>query len=228
MYFASYILISADRIKLSISETLSLIHISDTARQLGRLLNRSICCFTENPEEGKIPQCYEISGRAIEFSAQERAVAVWSYKNNKSAGATTSTLPGSKNMFLTIRNGEKVFGLIGIDMQGKALNAFEESVMLAILSESALAFEKEEKISKQRKMAILLDQKKFWTNLLHAMFYDFRTPLAAIQNDMDILSHKGEDITVQQRRKIYEDITGDVSWLLNLIENLLYITCRCV
>ncbi len=115
----------------------------DTAKQIGTLLNRSACCFIGNPVEQE-PLLYEIPGRKMVLTEQELAVASWAYKNNKGAGAGTSTLPGSKNLFLTIRNGEKRFGLVGIDMQEGLLTAFEESVMLAMLNESALAFEKYE------------------------------------------------------------------------------------
>lgn len=115
----------------------------DTAKQIGTLLNRSACCFIGNPVEQE-PLLYEIPGRKMALTEQELAVASWAYKNNKGAGAGTSTLPGSKNLFLTIRNGEKIFGLVGIDMQEGLLTAFEESVMLAMLNESALAFEKYE------------------------------------------------------------------------------------
>lgn len=197
---------------------------ADTAKQLGRLLNRSVCCFTENPEKGGEPQYYEIPGKKMELSEQERAVAVWSYKNNKSAGATTSTLPGAKNMFLTIRNGEKIFGLAGIAMEGKALNAFEESVMLAMLSESALAFEKEERMRKEREMEIQLDQEKLRANLLRAISHDFRTPLTVIYGDMDMLSREDENMSAAQRKEVYRDIEADAFWLLNLIENLLSVT----
>lgn len=197
---------------------------ADTAKQLGRLLNRSICCFTENPEEGNEPEYYELPGTKMELTSQERAVAVWSYKNNKSAGATTSTLPGSKNLFLTIRNGEKIFGLVGIDMRTKGLNAFEESVMLAMLSESALAFEKEERTRKEREMTMQLDQEKLRANLLRAISHDFRTPLTVIYGDMDMLCREDENMSVVQRKEIYKDIKENASWLLNLIENLLSVT----
>lgn len=197
---------------------------ADTAKQLGRLLNRSTCCFTENPEEGGEPQYYEIPDRKMELSGQERAVAVWSYKNNKSAGATTSTLPGSKNLFLTIRNGEKIFGLVGIDMRGKTLKPFEESVMLAMLSESALAFEKEERTCKEREMAVQLEQEKLRANLLRAISHDFRTPLTVIYGNMDMLIREDENMPAAQRKEIYQDIGEDALWLLNLIENLLSVT----
>ncbi|MBP3489656.1 MAG: sensor histidine kinase KdpD [Roseburia sp.] len=197
---------------------------ANTARQIGRLLNRSTCCFIGSPEGGREPQYYEIPGRRMELSEQERAVAVWSYKNNKSAGATTSTLPGAKNLFLTIRNGEKIFGLAGIDMCGNPLNAFEESVMLAILSESALAFEKVEKTRREQEMAVELEQEKFRANLLRSISHDFRTPLTVIYGNMDMLLREDENMSAGQRKKIYQDIGEDASWLLNLVENLLSVT----
>lgn len=119
----------------------------DTAKQIGVLLNRSTYCFTGNPEKQEA-LVYKGQGKGMELSEQELAVASWAYKNNKCAGAGTSTLPGARNRFLTIRNGEKVFGVVGIDMQGSLLSAFDENLMLAMLNESALAFEKDEGLEK--------------------------------------------------------------------------------
>lgn len=195
-----------------------------TAEQLGTLLNRSVCCFIGNPEEILHPIIYQIPGKELELPEQERAVAAWSYKNNKSAGAGTSTLPGAKNLFLTIRNGEKIFGMVGIAMQGKDLSAFEESMMLSILNESALAFEKEEGVAKEREMAVRLEQEQLRANLLRSISHDFRTPLTGIFGNADMLLNEGWHMTEKQKESIYSDIYDDAEWLMNLVENLLSVT----
>lgn len=196
----------------------------DTAKQLGRLLNRSVCCFIGNPEERCRPLLYEIPDRRIVLSGQELAVAVWTYKNNKSAGATTSTLPGARNLFLAIRNGEKVFGVAGISMQKTVLTSFEESVMLALLNESALAFEKEEGIRKEREMAIKLDQEKLRANLLRSISHDLRTPLTSISGNASNLLSGGNHFDEETKRLLLSDIYDDSMWLINLVENLLSVT----
>ncbi len=49
----------------------------------------------------------------------ERAVATWTYTNNKRAGASTRTLPEARCLYLAVRTGDKVFGVIGIDLKGR-------------------------------------------------------------------------------------------------------------
>lgn len=72
----------------------------------------------------------------------ELGVAAWVYQNNKHAGATTGTLSGAKGLYIAVRNEEKAFGVIGIYMgDGTHISAFDESIMLAIFSEGALAME---------------------------------------------------------------------------------------
>ena len=196
----------------------------DTAEQIGRLLARDICCFVGNPEENEKPLIYQANAKRFQISQQEKAVAEWSYKNNKCAGATTSTLPGAKNLYLTIRNGEKVFGVIGIALEGKILSSFEESIMLAILNESALAFEKEEVIRKEREMAVQLEQEQLRGNLLRSISHDFRTPLTSIYGNADMLLNEGISMKQEQKMEIYSDIYDDANWLMNLVENLLSVT----
>ena len=52
-------------------------------------------------------------------------------------------LPGSRFLFAAVRSGERVFAVVGIDMEKKPIPAFEEGVMGAILNECAFALEKE-------------------------------------------------------------------------------------
>lgn len=195
-----------------------------TTKQIGKLLNCNVCCFLENPMKERNPIVYKAGEEGMELTEQELAVAEWSYKNNKCAGATTSTLPGAGNLYLTIRNGEKLFGLIGIDLRGKVLTEFEESIMLAILNESALALEKDEGIRKERETAVKLRREYLRSNLLRMVSHDFRTPLTSIYGNADILLNQSEQMELAQKKAIYADIYEDAGWLMNLVENLLSVT----
>ena len=53
---------------------------------------------------------------------------------------------------------------------------------------------------------------------------DLRTPLTSISGNAGILLSNEEVLGEEQRRQIYADIYDDSLWLINLVENLLYVT----
>lgn len=198
-----------------------------TAEQLGKLLERNILFYLGNPQECEKPFLYSATDDiAIVQDKEELAVAEWTYKNNQHAGFSTRTLPGAKGLYLAVRNSEKVFAVVGIDMQKKEIPAFELSIMSAILNECALALEKEELVNARREAAIQLRQEQFRANLLRSISHDLRTPLTSISGNASVLIANGETgrLNSRQRQKLSMDIYDDSMWLINLVENLLSVT----
>lgn len=112
--------------------------------QVSKLLSRDVIFYPGNPSDKIKTFNFPIEANSCIqelFKEDEKAVAAWSYRNNKHAGATTSTLPGSKGLYLTIRSGTKVFGVIGIYMGKDHIRSFELGLMSAILNEGAMAFD---------------------------------------------------------------------------------------
>lgn len=194
-------------------------------RQLAKLLDRNIYCYVGNPETCKIPVVFDVKQQSAGFSfKQERAVAVWTYKNNKRAGASTTTLPGAKCLYLAVRNGEKIFAVIGIEINEEKIPSFEESILFAMLNECALAFEKDEFILREKNIAVKLEQEKLRANLLRSISHDLRTPLTSISGNAGILMRNYKDIDDDHKIKMCSDIYDDSVWLINLVENLLSVT----
>lgn len=193
--------------------------------QLGKLLDRSIYCYIGNPDQSNKPLVYQVSGQGNDcLPKEELAVAQWTYKNNKHAGFSTTTLPGARCLYLTVRNGEKVFAVVGIDMGERNIPVFEESIMFAILNEGALSFEKDELIRQEQEVAIKLQQEQLRANLLRMISHDLRTPLTSISGDAGVLMSSSDKISENQKHKMYEDIYDDAMWLISLVENLLSVT----
>ena len=61
-------------------------------------------------------------------------------------------------------------------------------------------------------------------DLLRAISHDLRTPLTSISGNASNLLSNGEAFDEETRRQIYGDIYQDALWLINLVENLLYVT----
>ena len=198
--------------------------IAVTCNQLTKLLNRAILFYGIQNEALAQPLLFpvhsDLSAGAY-TTEHERAVASWVYHNNKRAGATTNTLGDSRCLYLSVRVGPDVFGVIGIDLEGEPLDAFENSILLSILGECALAL-KNEQVSREREEAALLAKnEQLRANLLRSISHDLRTPLTSISGNAGILLSSEESIEKAKRKQLYADIYDDSLWLINLVENLL-------
>ncbi len=202
--------------------------VSVSCNQLAKLLNRDIVFYNVSDGELASPILFPVmSNGEIEpyADSNEKAVAAWVFHNNKHAGATTNTLGDSKCLYLSVRVGGEVYGVIGIAMdKTPPLDAFEKSIVLSILGECALAL-KNEKVSKEREEAALLAKnEQLRANLLRSISHDLRTPLTSISGNAGILLASGENISKEKKHKLYSDIYDDSLWLINLVENLLSVT----
>lgn len=196
-----------------------------TIEQLGMLLERNIYFYLGKPEESNIPFVFKTAEDVSDIlDESELGVAQWTYRNNKHAGFSTQTLPGSRCLFSAVRSGEQVFAVVGIDMEKKEIPAFEEGVMGAILNECAFALEKEALIAQQQEIDMKLQKEQLRANLLRSISHDLRTPLTSISGNAETLLMNEDTVPKEQRKKIYKDIHDDSMWLINLVENLLSVT----
>ncbi len=202
--------------------------ISATAEQITKLLKRDIIMYLAEPD-GTLgaPRTFSHGEEPVneEYVAEnEMAVAGWVLKNNKHAGATTDTFVGAKSMYLAIRVRERVYGVIGIVIGDTPLDAFENSVVLSILGECALAMENEKNAKDKEKAAIMAKNEQLRANLLRAISHDLRTPLTSISGNASNLMSNGDKLDTETKNQIYSDIYDESMWLINLVENLLSVT----
>ena len=154
----------------------------------------------------------------------ERAIALWVFKNNKHAGATTHTLSNGQCLYLAVRVNQNVYGVIGVAIKKQAPDAFQKSIMLSILGECALALENAKNAREKEEAAVLAKNEQLRANLLRAISHDLRTPLTSISGNASNLISNGESFDDQTKLHLYEDIYDDSMWLINLVENLLSVT----
>ena len=201
--------------------------INVTGGQLTKLLKRDILFYGVENDMLTKPWLFPVlpdENMDGYITANEKAVASWVFHNNKHAGATTGTLGESRCLYLSVRVGTEVFGVVGIAINGAPLDAFENSIVLSMLGECALAM-KNDRISKEREAAALLAKnEQLRANLLRSISHDLRTPLTSISGNAGILLSSGDDIDPEKRRTLYGDIYDDSLWLINLVENLLSVT----
>lgn len=200
--------------------------ISVSANQLNKLVEKDIIFYlVENGTLSK-PHIFSLHGEANEecVNDNERAVANWVWKNNKRAGASTSTLSNAKCLYHAVRVNDVVYGVVGIVMQKDDLDSFENSIVLSILGECALALENKRAAKEKQEAAILAKNEQLRANLLRSISHDLRTPLTSISGNAGILLSNEHALDEAKRKSLYSDIYEDSLWLINLVENLLSVT----
>ncbi len=201
--------------------------ISVTANHLVRLLGRTIVFYDIQNDILMEPVVFhsEEDNQDKEYiTKNERAVAVWVAKNNKKAGASTNTLGDSQCLYLAVRSSEEVFGVVGIVIDGNPLDSFENSIVLSILGECALALKNEKALNEREEAAILAKNELMRANLLRSISHDLRTPLTSISGNAAMLMDNEGVIDTEKRKKVYSDIYEESLWLINLVENILSVT----
>ncbi|WP_040197061.1 sensor histidine kinase [Candidatus Soleaferrea massiliensis] len=201
--------------------------ISSTAGQLIKLLGRDIVFYPVKQGRLEKPCVFPASECGYEeeiTSENEQAVAAWVFQNNKHAGATTGTLSSARCLYLAIRVNNRVYGVVGIVIDSRPLDAFENSILLSMLGECALALESEQTAKEKEEAAILAKNEQLRANLLRSISHDLRTPLTSISGNAGVLLADDGSLNADKRRQLYSDIYDDALWLINLVENLLSVT----
>ena len=104
------------------------------------------------------------------------------------------------------------------------LDSFDNSVLLSILGECALALENVKNAKEKEEAAILAKNEQLRANLLRAISHDLRTPLTSISGSASNLLTNYEKMDDAIRVQTFTDIYDDSMWLINLVENLLAVT----
>ncbi|MGO5442234.1 sensor histidine kinase [Faecalimonas sp. LCP19S3_D12] len=201
--------------------------IREAAGQIVKLIGKSVVyyeCTDGILCEPSVCLAQGEQEKKIYISAKERETARYAFESKKRAGASTEVKKDAVCMYLTIRNGDNVYGVIGVALKGIQLNTFESNLLLSILGECALALEKEIYNRKREEAVTKAKNEQLRANLLRSISHDLRTPLTSISGNVAILLNNEEAFDKEKRRQLYTGIYDDSMWLINLVENLLSVT----
>ena len=223
--FRTQVLFDTDRLLQKARSSKEMLRV--TCTQLVRLLNRDIVAYIV--EEGKLSQGQVFYKNKEETDQQflipeEQKIARWVYENNKRAGVGTNYFKNAKCLYLAIRIGDHVYGVIGIPANKDVFDSVEYSILLSVVNECALAMENLRNAIEKEKNAVLAKNEQLRADLLRAISHDLRTPLCSISGNADMLLNNGACLDSKTKQQIYADIYDDSEWLIGVVENLLSIT----
>ena len=222
--FRTQILFDTDRLLQKAKGETEILDV--TCTQLLRLLNRNITAYVV--ENGTLSEGKLFSGEKEDTEdfliPEEQQIARWVCENRQHAGASTHHFPQAKCLYLAIRSGDNVYGVIGIPLQKETLDSFEYSILLSVINECALAMENAKNALEKEKNAVMAKNEQLRADLLRAISHDLRTPLCSISGNADMLLGNSDRLDEATKHQIYSDIYDDSEWLIGVVENLLSIT----
>jgi len=196
------------------------------AKQSAQTAYRTKILLDTNQMLAKAKSSDEIFEIAASQTKKLLAVDAFALRDNDLSrlGITGTSLCKTESCtYYPIHASNTVYGAIGIQST-KTVDAFENSILLSILGECALALESERNAREKEASAILAEQEKLRANLLRTISHDLRTPLTSISGNAGNLLANDEIFDIETRRQIYADIREDSEWLISLVENLLSVS----
>ncbi len=123
-----------------------------------------------------------------------------------------------------IESGNVIHGLLDVNTKDAPLEPFENSVLMSVLGECALAMESRRNAREKEEAAVMAKNEQLRANLLRTISHDLRTPLTSISGNAENLLLNREVLDSETQAQILKDINADAIWLIRLVENLLAIT----
>jgi two-component system sensor histidine kinase KdpD len=154
------------------------------------------------------------------------AAAKWVWEHATPAGRGADTLPGVKRLFLPIRTGRGMVGVVGLDNDrpGPLLTPDQRRLFDALSDQVALAIERinlSEDIDRARMAA---ETERLRSALLTSISHDLRTPLASILGSATALRVHTQNLDEPARAELLRTIQEEAERLNRFIANLLDMT----
>jgi two-component system sensor histidine kinase KdpD len=154
------------------------------------------------------------------------AAATWAWKSDRPAGRGADTLPGAKRLFLPMKTGRGVIGVVGLDNDkpGPPLTPDERRLLDALIDQSALAIERVRLVEDIDRVKRTEEADRLRSALLTSISHDLKTPLAAVIGSAGTLRELSGNLSEAEKADLLTTILEEGERLNRFIANLLDMT----
>lgn len=154
------------------------------------------------------------------------AAAKWAFDNERPAGRGAETLPGAKRLFLPMRTGRGMVGVIGLDADkpGPILTPEGRRLLDALADMGALAVERVRLVEDLDRAERAAETDRLARALLTSISHDLRTPLASVLGAATTLRDLDGALPPEARVDLLATVIEESERLNRFIVNLLDMT----
>jgi two-component system sensor histidine kinase KdpD len=154
------------------------------------------------------------------------AAAKWAWDHDRAAGRGSDTLPGAKRLFLPMRTGRGLVGVVGIDSDkpGPLLTPDQRRLLDALIDQAALAIERVHLVDDLDQAKRREEADRLRAALLTSISHDLKTPLASIVGSAGALKDLSGALDDEAKTDLVTTILEESERLNRFIANLLDMT----
>lgn len=123
-----------------------------------------------------------------------------------------------------IRTKTSVLGTIKINSPNRLSDKQNELIIDSIATQLGIALDREQLHSERENIRIAMEREKLKATLLRSVSHDLRSPLTALSGAGNVLADKYDTLNDTERKQLATDISEEILWLINLVENILSMT----
>ncbi|AWN49330.1 two-component sensor histidine kinase [Methylobacterium terrae] len=154
------------------------------------------------------------------------AAAKWTFDHGRPAGRGADTLPGAKRLFLPLRTGRGMVGVVGLDgdKPGPLLTPDQRRLLDALADQAALAIERVHLVEDLDRARRSVETDRLRQALLSSLSHDLKTPLAAVLGSATTLRDLGDALDPEAQGDLLATMIDEAERLNRFIANLLDMT----
>src|SRR5882757_6940136 len=139
------------------------------------------------------------------------AAANWAWGNDRAAGRGADTLPGAKRLFLPMRTGRGLLGVIGIDddRTGPLLTPDQRRLLDALMDQGALAIERVRLVEDMDRVKRTVETDRLRSALLTSISHDLKTPLASVLGAASTMRDLDSGLTDAEKRDLLATVIDE-------------------
>ncbi len=164
-------------------------------------------------------------GEVIEKA--DLGAAQWCFEHGRSAGRGSDTLPGAPRLFLPLRTGRGVIGVVGLAAGRRSdiiLTPDERRLLDAFMDQAAVAIERVRLAKEMDDARVAAEAERLRGALLTSLSHDLKTPLASILGAATSLRQYGKRFDDKTRAEMIGTIEEEAARMARFVGNLLDMT----
>jgi len=160
------------------------------------------------------------------------------YIHDNTGYASRVLLEGEDQMYLTESSDEPECAGLHFPIQGVAkqmgvvilfcgqdeLTFQQELVVKTVATQLGTALDREESYREREEIRVAMERERLRSTLLRSVAHDLRTPLTALTGASALLADEFDSLSPEEQRKLATDISEEMIWLGNFVENILNMT----
>ena len=115
-------------------------------------------------------------------------------------------------------------GRLGTLTCGPTAGPQGELVVQAVATQLGIALDREYLYNERERIRVAMERERQRSTLLRSVAHDLRSPLTALSGESNLLADGYDGLSDGERRELARDMSEEIIWLTDLVENILSMT----